>query len=111
MATKTVVKYRNRPVKKRRRKAQATISMSMAAGIIAGLYTPGTYLLSGDTRNSMRFLSRNYTGYDPMEGRFYTGDMKKGLVPLAVGALVHKIAGRTGINRALGRAGLPFIRI
>lgn len=111
MATKTVVKYRNRPTKKRRRKAGTTISMSMAAGIIAGLYTPGSYLLQGDARNSMRFLSRNYTGYDPMEGRFYVNDIKKGLVPLAVGAVVHKIAGKVGINRALGRAGLPFIRV
>lgn len=111
MATKTVVRYRNRPTKKRRRKASTTVSMALAAGIVAGVYSPGSYLLQGDARNAMRFLSRNYTGYDPMEGRFYVNDIKKGLVPLAVGGIVHKIAGKVGINRALGRAGLPFIRV
>lgn len=111
MATKTVVRYRNRPVKKRRHKKSNTVSMSLLAGLAAGLYAPATYLMSGDIKNTMRFTSRNYTGYDPMESRWYPGDIKKGLVPLMIGAMVHKVAGKIGINRAIGRTGIPFLRV
>jgi len=37
--------------------------------------------------------------------------MRLGLMPLAVGVLVHKVAGRLGINRAIASTGIPFIRI
>lgn len=110
-STKTVVRYRNRVTKKRRRKNSTTLPLAVVAGLVAGLYTPATYLMSGDIKNTMRFTSRNYTGYDPMEGRFYAGDIKKGLVPLMVGGVIHKVAGKIGINRVIGKAGVPFIRI
>lgn len=110
-STKAVVRYRNRPVKKRRHKKSNTVSMALVAGMVAGLYTPATYLMQGDIKNTMRFTSRNYTGYDPMESRWYPGEIKKGLVPLMVGGIVHKLAGKIGVNRALGRTGIPFLRV
>lgn len=109
--TKTVTRYRSRPAKRRRSRKSSTVSMSLLAGIVAGMYAPATYLAHGDLKNTMRFVSRNYTGYDPMEGNWHIYDIRKGLVPLMIGAAVHKVAGKVGINRAIGRSGIPFIRI
>jgi len=36
---------------------------------------------------------------------------KRGMVPIALGIVGHNIASKLGINRALGRAGIPFIRL
>jgi len=53
------------------------------------------------------------TGFDPGYGTFNAQRMKRGLVPLIIGALVHKLVGGAplNVNRALGAARVPFIRI
>lgn len=42
---------------------------------------------------------------------FHAERMKEGLLPIAAGALVHKLAGVLGINRALASARVPLLRI
>jgi hypothetical protein len=37
--------------------------------------------------------------------------LRYGLLPVALGLGVHKIAGSLGINRMLSQAGIPLIRI
>jgi len=53
------------------------------------------------------------TGFDPGYGNFNAQRMKRGLVPLIIGAIVHKFVGGAplNVNRALGAARVPFIRI
>jgi len=56
-------------------------------------------------------LQYSYTGYSTVHKNFKFDRMTQGALPLAVGTLVHNIAKRFGVNRALGSAGIPIIRI
>lgn len=56
-------------------------------------------------------LTRGLTGYNWQAGRWEWQAMFRGLAPIVAGIAVHKIAGKLGVNRALGRAGVPFLRI
>lgn len=42
---------------------------------------------------------------------FHAARLTEGLLPIALGAVTHKIAGKLGINKALGSAGVPWLRI
>lgn len=111
--TKTVTRYRSRPKKKRRRKAGFTLPIS----IIAPLAMQGVKFVENTTNHGLsdatKVLVKDFTGYqpDPNYDAFKFNRMKEGLLPLLVGVAVHKVAGRLGLNRALGRAGVPIIRI
>ena len=74
-----------------------TINVATAQG--GGWKAAGTYACSA------------YTGYNPLTAQFSIGNMSQGLKPLAIGVIVHKVAGWLGINRAIAGAGIPFIRI
>jgi len=56
-------------------------------------------------------LQYSYTGYSTVHKNFKWDRLSQGALPLAVGALVHKLAGRFGVNRALASAGIPVLRI
>lgn len=43
--------------------------------------------------------------------QFDFGRLLKGWAPIVGGVVLHKVANRLGINRALAGAGIPFIRI
>jgi hypothetical protein len=58
-----------------------------------------------------RGLSVRLTGYRVDTGKFEPNFLMQGLFPILGGIIVHKIAGRLGVNRALAGAGIPFIRI
>jgi hypothetical protein len=50
--------------------------------------------------------------YNPSTGRMDFSQLHWGLWPALAGILVHKIVGGyLGMNRVLGRMGLPFVRI
>lgn len=58
------------------------------------------------------FLTAYGTGWDPVHGKFSFSNLSKGLGPVVLGILVHKIVGGTlGVNRLLGKMGIPIIRI
>lgn len=61
--------------------------------------------------SGMNKLTAELTGYEVNSGQFRWDMAKKGAVPILLGAMVHKVAGRTGVNRALASAGVPWIRI
>lgn len=76
----------------------------MTADVIHGFQTGGIAAATND-------LLANVTGYDARGKTWSFGLLARGMGPVVAGVLVHKLAGRLGINRALGRAGIPFIRI
>ena len=55
--------------------------------------------------------ARDYIGYDADTNKMTGAYLGYGLLPLVAGFLVHVVAGKVGINRALGRAGIPILRI
>ena len=104
---------RRRYTRRRRRRGSMTIPIAPVAGLVAGLAAPIDYLIKGDTKNAMLKLCKNYTGYNYEVGLWSPDDLKRGLLPLVVGLLVHKFVGGPplNLNRMLGRAKVPLIRI
>jgi len=76
----------------------------MVADVIHGYQTGGIASASND-------LLANVTGYDARAGKWDFSLLAKGLGPVFAGFLVHKFAGKLGINRAIAKSGIPFIRI
>lgn len=111
--TKTARRRRYYPRRTRRRSSQMTIPIAPVAGLVAGLAEPADYLIKGDMKNAMLKLCKNYTGYNYEVGLWSPEDLKRGLLPLVVGLLVHKFVGGPplNLNRMLGRAKVPLIRI
>lgn len=103
---------RNMPRRRRsRRRYSMTIPLAPVAGLAVGLSKPISYAISGNYEEAMKELAANYTGY--YEGKWNPKHMVHGLAPLVVGLLVHKFVGGPplNLNRVLGRARVPFIRI
>jgi hypothetical protein len=56
-------------------------------------------------------VAHHLAGYNTWDGTYSTTRMIKGWTPIVAGFLVHKLASKFGINRAIAGAGIPFIRI
>jgi len=100
--------------KKRRGRQKFTIPLAVVGGVAAGIAGPVSHVIKGDWEEGLRQLCANYTGAYPKRDGSVDWNMeylKRGLVPLILGVVVHKAAGMLGINRALGRAKIPLIRI
>jgi len=95
--------------KKHRRKAAMTIPLA----VVAGFLPAGNKLW--DNRESVESLtneaSKMFVGFDPRSGNWDLEDLKFGIAPILVGFLVHRVASGLGVNRALGSARVPFLRI
>jgi len=106
------IKYRNRFVKKVARKAKG---MTLPLAVVGGLLPGATAVITTGTKTGWEAAGRTagfiYTGYDYTTGKWSIDNMRLGLMPLVVGVLVHKVASRLGINRAIASTGLPFVRI
>jgi len=99
--------------KKRRGKRQMTIPILPIAGLAAGTVPPILGAISdGDWNEHMADLFANYSGYRWTDGSFDLGRLMYGTVPLVMGVVLHKVVGGwLGVNRALGNAKVPFIRL
>jgi len=107
MATKTVVRYRNRPAKKRRSKKRFTLPLAVTIPLGFVAYDSYKELNRSGTSGAFNVMFAETTGYslDKHDWKF------KRIAPILLGLLAHKLAAKLGINRALGRAGVPYIRI
>jgi len=112
-----------RTVAKRKRRYSRSFGIPLApiAGLAAGLVTPPkpgrdsviTNIMQGDWQNTFNALAMVYTGVDPATGKFDFASLKRGLVPLVAGLLIHKFIGGSplNLNRMLARYKVPLIRI
>jgi hypothetical protein len=94
-----------------RRARSFTIPIAPVAGLAAGMAEPAQKMIAGDFNGGLQAISRNYTGYDPATAKFNIAYLSKGALPLLTGLVVHKAASVLGINRMLGQAKVPIIRI
>lgn len=112
MAAKTrkIVRYPRRKARRHHR-AGMTVPVAVLAGfgplLMAGMEGYQYNGFSGVTKR----LTLGLTGYNTEDHKWYPGEVLKVAAPIVGGILVHKLAGRLGINRALGRAGVPFLRV
>jgi len=106
---KTRVIYRNRFSKKRthhRRK------FTLPLAVMAGLSVPviGTVQRISTPAEIPPYLVAGFTGLGA-DGQFNFANLRAGAFPVMAGMAAHWIASKLGVNRALGQAGVPFIRI
>jgi hypothetical protein len=62
------------------------------------------------SRIYLGYASTNRFGYNDTLG-FHPYLLKYGTMPLLAGFAVHWLANKIGMNRAIARAGIPFVRI
>lgn len=114
MATRAIARRRPRTIVRRvGRRAQ---HMTIPLAIVGGLVPMGADIVSayrvGGIEAALGHLSLCTTGYDPADGQYKPMfAVKKLYGPLLLGAIVHKAAGRLGINRMLAKTGIPLLRI
>lgn len=102
--------------KKNRGKRKFTIPLAVVAGVGAGFAQPIATAMKGDYPAALGQVVHNYTGFEGVEQgnvKFNPEHLKKGLLPLIVGVLIHKFVGGPplNVNRSLAAAGVPIIRI
>lgn len=90
-------------------------SMTIPLGVVAGFIplvanTVGRFQREG-WNGAMREISADTIGLDPASGVFNIKWMMRGTAPIIGGIMVHKLASILGVNRAMARAKIPFIRI
>lgn len=76
----------------------------LVSDVVSGYRTGGLASASND-------LLANLTGYNARDKKWEFGLLMKGMGPVVAGLLVHKLAGKLGVNRAISRAGIPWFRI
>jgi len=94
-----------------RKPRQMTIPLALVAPIAATL--TWCYQSHDKWEGRLNLLMASYTGYDPGLQKWRPDLLKRGLGSLIIGALVHKFVGGAplNVNRMLGAAKVPFIRI
>ena len=81
--------------------------MTVPVAIIAPV--AGLAIAIAKDKNAQANLGYIMTGYN--DGKFDTGRVVMTYGPMLAGLVIHKAAGRFGLNRALANAGVPLIRI
>lgn len=105
--------------RKKRRSRKFTLPLAPVLGLTAGLSEPAQWIATGNYKDAMDLATANYTGFEPYntklgwKGKFNPARLSMGLLPLVAGLLVHKFVGGAplNLNRTLGRANVPFLRI
>jgi len=90
-----------------RSKAKMTIPLSVVAGFVP--LAVGVWNRRSSGTAVADYLQSSFTGVT--NGQFNFANLKTGLLPIVLGFTVHKMAGAFGINKAIARARIPFIRI
>lgn len=98
--------------KKKKAKRKFTLPLAPIIGLLAGVAPAIGPAMAGDIDGAVNVLKYNYLGITH-DNRFDANGLKKGLLPLIVGALVHKFVGGPplNVNRMLAAANVPVLRI
>jgi len=97
--------------KRRFHKGSIKVPISLVVGLVPTLSEAIKGWKQSGPNGVLNNVSAALTGYSPLVNKFQWFSLKYGLLPLAMGAGVHLLANYAGINRALGRARIPFLRV
>lgn len=97
--------------KRTRRSRKFTVPMAVMVPTAYVGYNAALYAINQSPQVALEKVTKWFTGYSLETGRWSFDNFRLGLFPIAGGLIVHKIASRLGVNRALGSAGIPWIRI
>jgi hypothetical protein len=99
---------------RKHKRAGMTIPLAVVAGfapLAMGELGAVKRALSGDTACAAQQAVIYATGYNTDTKAFHWPTFVGSYGPILAGMVVHKLAGRLGVNRAIAKAGVPFIRI
>lgn len=97
--------------KAKRKRKGVTIPLMLLAGLQAPARVAWAGYKQGGPDRAMQQFGMVMTGYDSRDGQFKSAELKYGLYPVLVGAGLHKLMNKLGVNRALAASGIPFIRL
>lgn len=114
MATRAIARRRTitRYIRRgRSRAAKTTIPLAVIGGFVPlGVRGYNGFHANGIV-GALDGVSSGLTGYSVFDQKWHPEVMAQYVAPIVGGFLVHWLAGRLGINRALGRAKVPLLRI
>ena len=102
------------------KKRKFTIPGALVAGVALGFVikptsnwdSPYEAAKKGNFDDAIKVYATNMIGYRADTGAIFDTTIGlKGLKALIGGFLIHKVASVIGLNRALGRAGVPYLRV
>lgn len=96
--------------KKSRRSNKMTLPLAVLLPVAAPVAEAVGIMAKGDVKGGIAFATAKFTGLQS-DGTFNAAYLMNTYGPMAAGALIHWGAGRMGVNRALGKAKIPLIRI
>lgn len=112
MAAKTKIRYRTRPKAKIRRRSKTTIPLLLAAPVAMPMVDWAKQAMGSEgPAMATNNLVASFTGYNNYQKNFDSSRIRKTYTPILIGWLGHKLANAIGINRLLGRAKIPYIRL
>jgi hypothetical protein len=102
----------------KKRKQHSKPGMTIPVAVIAGFAPLGIGLLgavkrgmAGDMAGMSQEMTIRTTGYNTDTKSFHWPTFMQSYGPIVAGLVIHKAASRLGVNRALARAGVPFLRV
>jgi hypothetical protein len=111
MASKAIIRYRSRSKARHRARGKITLPLAALAGFVPlTVFALEGYKVGG-IPNAGRRIAQRLTGYDSTANVFISKELMAGWGPILTGMAVHWLAGKVGINRALGRAHVPLLRL
>jgi hypothetical protein len=102
----SVFMARRRYFKKRRSgKRKMTLPLAIVAPIASVAFFEGQKLMAGQYTTVLN----DFTGYE--NGKFSVSRALPIYGPIVLGAGIHILASKFGLNRAIASAGVPFVRV
>ncbi len=109
---KTRTVYRYKKANPHRSKKRFTLPIAVLLGFAPSISYAWSNFRSTGLEEGVRVFARSFTGYDPASGVWNWAHLNTGLFPVLMGLAVHKfVGGMLGVNRTLGSAGVPIIRL
>lgn len=106
--SRAIARRRSYFMRRPRAKAKMTIPLAVVAGFVPVAVGVWNRRSSGQAISD--YLQSSFTGIGT-DGKFNVANLRTGLMPIAAGFIVHKIAGMLGVNKAIARARIPLVRI
>lgn len=94
-----------------RRHAKPRIPLAVVAGFVPLATFAYEGFQAGGLSNAGARVAQRLTGYDSSAHVFIWKELMLGWGPILTGIVLHKVASRLGVNRALAKSGIPFVSI
>jgi len=110
--SRAVVKYRTRTVTRRRSGGRRFMGgRKIPLAVVAGFLPAAAWAIDAGRQGNWQAggerLLAAFTGYEWGQKKFTFMYLNKGLYPVIAGLVLHGIANYFGVNRMVGRLGLP----